>query len=59
METADRQLVSTTPRFGKIELTEQLYNDIRAAFHLFDTTQSGKVDIANLGTVRSLNLHAL
>jgi len=33
------------------ELSEELCNDIRAAFNLFDTNQTGRVDIANLGNV--------
>ena len=40
-----------------VELTEELCNDLRAAFNLFDTKQTGKVDISNLGTVRLLCVH--
>jgi hypothetical protein len=36
----------------EVELSEQLCNDIRAAFNLLDTRQSGKVEVSNLGTVR-------
>ena len=33
------------------ELSEELSNDIRAAFNLFDTEQRGKIDASNLGAV--------
>jgi hypothetical protein len=50
-----RQQVVRNLQSGKrveVELSEHLCNDIRAAFNLFDTRQSGKVQVSNLGTVR-------
>ena len=37
----------------EVELTAELLNDLRAAFNLFDTNQTGKADVAHLGSVRA------